>query len=252
MKHQLPEILSKSNIANAPLKYKWNSDIHDDFMGGEKVDNNVKLFKVFSKLNYKANIAMAAAAAEWICYRLATHINFGEIFLRVDALWAAAINVDYIKNTPIAIGIFRPSDQVEGVLWCVVDAYETIMSCILRRSVYITEGSVYLSVLAQYIMPKGDKTYQEWLQNKLRILASKFPCPYDIYSFDGHDREAYDSSSEPPIPRDFIFEDEFDYDKNGLTSCNLFLSELKKENNPYLFSSEELIQRGFSGTPYTL
>ncbi|MCL1917672.1 MAG: hypothetical protein FWG14_05080 [Peptococcaceae bacterium] len=111
---------------------------------------------------------------------------------------------------------------------------------ICNASHYIADRPASFAILAKHIMPKENTFFQEWLQDTLRLLKAKFPCPYDVYNLNFEESEDfYDSSPEHPIPREFLFENDFDYEKNGLISCNSFLSKLDWKNNPYLCPSDE-------------
>ncbi|MCL1917079.1 MAG: hypothetical protein FWG14_02000 [Peptococcaceae bacterium] len=136
-------------------------------------------------------------------------------------------------------------------MWVTSSAIEDLSWNFNNKSFYIHEPIVGIALLAEYITPEK-KLFREWFTDVLKRAAEVYPCRYN-YSDDGvNEKEEYDYSSEPPVFREFFFDSD-SYDEEVVKQrANIFMQSVKDDNNPYLRSSEEMIELGFNGTPYIL
>lgn len=64
--------------------------------------------------------------------------------------------------------------------------------------------------------------------------------------------EDYDLSNEPPIPREFFFEDEFDYQTANIPELlDNFLQNIGYVTyEGFFYTPEQMLENGFKGIPY--
>lgn len=68
---------------------------------------------------------------------------------------------------------------------------------------------------------------------------------------DEYEEKSYDSSEELPIPRQFFWDEDFDYKMTDNSKLlNVFLSSISYKDDPFINSPEKMIKAGFQGTPY--
>lgn len=248
----MPTLLKNMQIENELPKYTWNSDKLIYFMYEVKND---KLTDAVFLLNHKATIGLALAAGEWILWRLSRETNIITTLNPLEAMWAGLID----KRYPLNWENNNEKDRgllVEGPIYVLTSCLQEELSRYQKSSYAINDCVVNIISLARYILPKPHiKTFDNWLSNCLKRSAELFPTQYDVidirWNRKKYEGTSYDSSNEPPIPREFYFELSFDYktaDIKGL--LNQFLNSLDPKTNPYLQSPEEMLKQGFQGTPY--
>lgn len=89
----------------------------------------------------------------------------------------------------------------------------------------------------------------------LKKAALLFPSGYDyseilkdVYTYE---KRKYNSSDEAVIPRQFFWDEDFDYQAAGNAELiNEFLSTLDYKNNEFLNPPKTMLKNGFLGTPY--
>ena len=122
-------------------------------------------------------------------------------------------------------------------------------------------GRVYVAGSGRYVARRVDRNRWESLEKGIivptgdeRIFSAGFRridgfSESDIYR---NDYEAkYDCSADIPVPREFFFDSEFQYSEDTAKPVlNAFLQSLDYDNNPWLCTPEEMLEKGFQGTPY--
>ena len=83
-------------------------------------------------------------------------------------------------------------------------------------------------------------------------MHQTIPCTYNYSDLDFDDKDArYDCSVDAPVPREFFFDQNFEYSEEAAKPVlNAFLQSLDYNNNPWLCTPEEMLEKGFKGTPY--
>lgn len=246
-----PEFFIKNDISKKKLNYSWNKAIKYHLLE----ERNPILMKQLLKLNFKATMGFATAAAEWITWRLENfryqfhNKNMNEERFYIEAQYIGLIDKHYIWNLdteedlPDEDKIETPIYQLDRFSLFVRDWYITTRFGLHHRTCNIL-------MLARHVTEQ-DKLFDDWLVNRLKLAISLFPNK----SVDSENKpiEGYDSSQDPFIPREFFFDMEFDYGKANLLQMqkNLLL-HVNNGKNRYLAPPNEMIKEGFLGIPYQI
>ena len=242
------------NLDNTQNEIEWGKGYHNKFHDVELT--NTSLSNVFKKVGYKAVIGIVVTLTELIQKRLMglfPHINVDcEFSLKIKALWATVINPLYLKSYNFDWEYYDENRILTpyATNWYIL---KFIVRSYVRSSYYIYEYPVNLSLLARHIMP-NKKLFDSWFAATLYKTAKVFPCTYDYAALDSsYNGAKYDCSTDVPVPREFFFDTEFEYSKKAAKhALNVFLKSLDYNNNPWLCTSEEMLEKGFKGTPYTI
>ncbi len=249
----IPNILNTPKFLDAPLDYKWDRKLSDY----HAVDaTNDKLGVALFALNHKSTFGIAAALSEWIYWRLSKHINIPEIVPILEAQWAANIDkrYSYLWEFRDAGKIDAEQRKAYNTIWVMFWILDTPKFAYFERRFFINLNIDKLAILARYISP-DKKMFDAWYDNVFKRAAKLFPAQYDrseiMENRSAYQGKTYDSSGESAIPREFFWDENFDYQTADNTRLiNDFLSGLDYENNPYLNSSDKMLELGFKGTPY--
>lgn len=249
----IPSILNNEAFLDAPLDYKWDENASDFFGVDAK---NVKLGIALWALNHKSTYGLVAALSEWIYWRLSRHINIPTIIPVLESHWASVIDKDYSyywESDEDHI-IRSVHDPVNEPIWTMLYILNAPRGNYYNGRFIINSKVDKLAMLARHITP-GKKLFDNWLSNIIRKGAVFFPAEYDraeiIKCRRLYKGKSYDSSHESAIPREFFFEPDYDYaTADNAQLINQFLSTLDYQNNPYLNSPQDMIEAGFTGTPY--
>jgi len=240
-------------LDNAQSEFDWNRDLATDFSSILLTNN--RLLNVLIRIGYKAVMGVAAALTELIQLRSKNscpHIDVTQEFApKIDALWAAAIDPLYLKSSDFE---YRYIDEngVKSVFssnWFILGY---IAGGYADSSYYIHPFLVNLPMLARHLMPDRN-LFDKWFTETIRKTAETFPCLYSYSDLNWkEDKNAvYDCSDDAPVPREFFFDPEFVYSKEAAKPLlNTFLQSLDYNNNPWLCTPEEMMAKGFKGTPY--
>ena len=233
-------------------KFVWSNDLHHKFTDVLLV--NDRLFEVVSKIGYKAAVGIAVALTELIQETVKDRYPYIDVTQefgpKIEALWAGAVDPLYLRNFGFEYKYYdenggsTPYGSNWGVLFFVAKEY-------IEGSFYIHQYLVNLSMLARHLI-SNKKLFDIWFTETIRKTAEVFPCPYDYDDLDMYDDEAkYDCSADAPVPQEFFFDPEFKYSEDAAKPVlNAFLHSLDYNNNPWLRTPEEMLAKGFNGTPY--
>jgi len=230
---------------------EWKSGLHKKFNDFLLVNN--RLFAVVSKIGYKAVIGVAATLTELITQRTKRFypdIDAQQFAPKIESLWAGAIDPLYLKTFHFGYD-YRDGD---GVIIPFYPNWHVIIYLIgdyMENSYYTHNYLMNLSMLARHLMP-NKKLFDNWFAETMRKTTETFPCLYDYKDLNRNDYEAkYDCSADIPVPREFFFDSEFQYSEDTAKPVlNAFLQSLDYNNNPWLCTPEEMLEKGFQGTPY--
>jgi hypothetical protein len=248
--------LLKMNAVDYPIQYKWDDDEEGRFQ--DLTTGLIAVESPLDKVSYKAAIGMAAALLELIFYRLngrpeMTENMIQDIKWKIDALWMAAIDPRYIRETTFydnKTDVSEPSEgAVYGPLWVALLAVEELAYKLDEKYYHIYVQVIGMALLAEYISPDR-KLFQQWLVNTLQKAMNSFPCGFAYRDFDEDD--AYDYDDEPPVFRDLFFLPGV-YDEDfAVKNAKAFVKSVRKKKNPYLRTPQKMLQLEFDGVPYTL
>ncbi len=251
---QIPQLLDTPEFLDAKLDYKWNSSIEDRMT--EKVSD--KLFDAVCPLNHKAQMGIALAMTEFIYWRLhkfceKENIDLTIPFSFVEAAWPGIIDKQYAISLPPRI--FEETGNVK--IGAVIENTDAFLSYVatgyLNGSYFAYESVPSIIALARHIAPDKD-WFDKWSTDIFSRALKLFPAQYNvddiIFERPTYKKMMYDSSNEPPIPREFFFESGFDYKTADITALNqVYLKNLDLDN-PFLNPTQKMIENGFQGTPY--
>jgi len=245
----IPSILNKPEFYDAPLNYKWETK-STNFFSLEA--HNDKIGRALWSLNQKATFGLATALCEWIYWRLSKHIHRPKINDALEAHWAGIIHQDYFFDWESEEEF--TTDIVEGPIWVMLRCIGYVRENYFSGHFFINYKVPNLVMLARHISPDR-KFFDTWYNGILSKAAELFPPGYDyaeiFRKMDKYDGDVYESSNEPPIPRQFFWDEEYDYETaNNIKTINDFLSNLKYVENQFLNPPDLMIEEGFQGIPY--
>ncbi|XKM12640.1 hypothetical protein RCS94_06335 [Orbaceae bacterium ac157xtp] len=245
---QIPSILNNESFLIDENLISWDETKTDYF--AYKIQND-KLVDQLWKLNHKATVGLATALSEWILWRFSKDHNISVPLNSLEAMWLGLVNKYYL----IDWGYNKSEGETiwSNILWVVFSGQEFIRSNYIHGNYQIQWWVMNLAMLARYITP--NKTlFDNWFNDCLVRLTQFFPTQYnrgDVMDHPKNYPEFYDSSHEPPIPREFFFEPDFDYEKadiDGLLSQ--FMAQVNHINSPFFRKAENMLEKGFVGIPY--
>lgn len=246
---EAPKYIAKSGVIGSATTFKWNDDISIKITS----EANDKILDAIDLSNHKAKMALGALFFEWITRRLEglTVFDISDAYHRLWAAWAGAIDPHYMKPMEVDLSAYpkgiSDTSPPDGALQ---DAYlilDGITSRYKDSEVYLAESTSKMATLANHILPKS-AGFSKWLSETLKKTAQTFPLLVDIDDY--YDNQIYDASNDPPVYRAFFEPDFVHNEENAKQAINEFLQSLDHENNPYLYTAEEMIANGFQGTPY--
>ncbi|MBV9644484.1 MAG: hypothetical protein JO334_13005 [Verrucomicrobia bacterium] len=244
----LPGYIEESGIIGAPIQYEWDSQIELQHFGER--DQNVKLYRAIDRSNYRVKYALGVAVTEWLVWRFHGHANLADIFNRLEAAWANEIHPAYSRTLRFNLTketVFSENPRIDGPLKLITNFLGDIRAHYYNGNIYIADPIVKQVMLAKRVLPP-QKAFEEWLQDRVRAAAEKFPRG-TAYN---RNTEKYDFFREKSVPREF-FDRGFEYSESAALECfRLFLATLDPTKNRYLCSPDEMRERGFSGVPYTI
>ena len=240
------------NLDNSQDEIEWGIGYHDRFH--DRGLTNARLFNILRKVGYKAVAGIVVALTEIIQKKLTglfPNVDVEqEFFLRINALWAAAIDPLYLKTFKFDWKYFDENGVLSpyATNWFIL---RLLMGKYVESSYYVYDYPVNLSLLTRHLMP-NKKVFDNWFAETLRKTAEVFPCSYDPTDLDSSYNDAdYDCSTDAPVPREFFFDPKFEYSEEAAKhTLNAFLKSLDYNNNPWLCTPEEMLAKGFKGTPY--
>jgi len=232
---------------------EWNEGFDRKFK--DFLFENDRLFNIISKISYKATTGVAATLTELIQRKILgcfPNIDCNQFALKIEALWAGAIDPLYLKTFKFG---YEYDDEDEKPTpfssnWFVLIFFTKKY---MEGSFYIHHYLMNLSMLARHLMP-NKRLFDKWFAETMDKTAETFPCSYDYDDLDMGDTEArYDCSDDAPVLREFFFDPEFQYSEEAAKPLlNTFLQSLDYNNNPWICTPEEMLEKGFKGTPYTI
>ena len=247
-----------SNIGSI-LDLEKSPDIIDWNRNHEKKFSNLllandRLFDALKRIGYKAAIGIAVMLTELIQMRLKgvyrnidTDQEFGP---KIESLWAAAIDPLYLKTSEFGDEYYDENNEPTPYVsnWYLM---EFIMYEYTNNSFYIHRYLKNLSMLTRHLMP-NQGLFDKWFAETVRKTTEIFPCSYDYADLDFDDASArYDCSCDAPVPCEFFFSPHFEYSEDTAKPVlNAFLQSLDYNNNPWLCTPEEMLEKGFKGEPY--
>jgi len=243
--YSIPSVISKSGIIGLPFDYEWNGDIAIYFNETEPQERNVRLQRVIDKCGYKACFSMAIALSKWFFHRLEGHVDLNDLWLRIYAMEAGAVDRLYIKTLDYSGNYI--DDQINGPLWSLLCITRNLTRRYVNQWVYMRDCLINMITLFRYIS-NNNNIFDKWVTESFQKIVEIFP-----WEESDPDMKKYDASQDNLVPLSFFFEGNFHYDEERTKNeMNEFLTKLNYKQNPYLRIPNEMKEKGFTGIPYTI
>jgi hypothetical protein len=226
----IPGYIEQSGNVGAPVKHVWEGDGLNHFARESQV-----LQRDFVRITFRGVGAMALGIAEWIAWRFENALPSVDLKDCIEACWAGLIDPLYRNewNWPKVKKIEGP---VEGPSAQACYLLDEVMRLVSLSSNGAASKSIYLVYLARHVLPKKTP-FDNWLKMTLARMAELYPRKSMGPLGPPVPREALDSSFVPEQTPDLL---------------RTFLAGLKPGTNAYLKTPDQMIARGFKGTPYVI
>jgi hypothetical protein len=225
----IPPYLQVPGIQDRRVHYAW-----DDW-NVEAVDMPLEpvLQDVLQRLSQRAIVAFTIATAEWIVHRFGTLSDDPVPSQVIEAAWAQVVNFRYSTHSDIARAEWR--GPVRGPLGTAIRR--------VRFAVQQAENcgepawrAGRASRLAEHVLP-DPAPFVLWRERTLERLQTTSPADSEEKLGEVVPREALDPDAAVAVEQTEML-------------INRFLASLDYRTNPFLASPDEMLQRGFEGTPY--
>lgn len=230
MAFSVPRYISNAGIITDIIEHDWN-ELEMMYL---PVDSRLR--NRIGGISYRGIIALSLGMAEWIIWRLSKFLKDPVPFQLIEALWAAIVDWHYLKWDNIPSWNEYP-DPIRGPLVKTFNFLDQIVG-LVRKKQFASPELLYISEIALHVIP-DPKPFKYWRRFIIQNLNNVYP------------RKDEDILG-PPVPRDFL---ELDFDYNAETARKVlfnYLKSLDHMQNPFLSSPEEMVLKGFTGTPYVL
>ncbi|XXF78244.1 hypothetical protein P2318_00360 [Myxococcaceae bacterium GXIMD 01537] len=200
--------------------YKWSSEL----CSGWTYDGNAALERAIAKLSPQGEMVLLAGVSEWIVWRLmraARAADIQDALLRVEALWAAAIDpalVDMPECTWKVTGTRKEAAQ-GALVFMDMNLQGALADYRLPEDNTVCGFLVAQTLLATHILPKK-KVFKDWFDARLRRLLKLYP----------------DKSRKPapPVARELVLAERTPTLADLQEHQRAFLRSLESSKNPYL------------------
>jgi hypothetical protein len=235
MSLSLPDYIRQAGVVGAPVGYKWDDEDADEFYPEDE-----KISYLLDKICYRGVVALSAGFAEWVAWRLSQPCDARILLQEIEAVLAGIIDWDYVGplgQSPQAPNLKKYRGPECGPIAAAFYLLAQIVSLARKSRFSYPEASV-LSELALYVVPDR-KAYKSWRRSAIRRFTALYP-------------KREDDLVGPPIPREAL-DTLHDYEpQKAAEYLRAFLPGLDPAENPFLRSSDEMVEGGFKGTPYAL
>jgi hypothetical protein len=226
--HHAPRHIAKLDLASHHLRFK------DLRVGRRPID--VELHQTVLRCSPRGALALAAAIAEWVLWRVDGH-HESDTSALVDAMWAIAVHPSYLAPyDPNAIPpAAHPGWKIpaQSAVWHVQAHHYRIVEQMLGL------GEIHdLLAWALHVVPKQFRlTLHEWVREAARFVVDRSPGDPDTFTCITEHRP------DPELQRRFIWgralhRSELDGalldDAARVTAIDEFLRRLDPSQNPHL------------------
>jgi len=220
------------------------------------------LLKSLELKTSSALLSIVAGSVAWAALRLQAFPQGARLGQLAEAIFCFQVDPRYFIVAeefgffPQTDGMALPDAAIEVYPWALC---QDLFSFDDMWPVYPpTIETAQIIHLTRYIMPAGDKSYDRWVEGAIAALdqnapfldSRKEPLP------DGSPEEVYDAEArraigQPLGPSALVPELVFDFETNRAEVAEI-LGRAGLSQNPYLRSSAEMVERGFTETPYRM
>jgi hypothetical protein len=229
---ELTRHLTGSGAKTPEIRFEW-----DDW-NTEAVEERPDdpLVEGLRRVSDRAILALAIGMAEWVAYRFEPLTDDRTPWQFLGAVWAAGVDWRYLSETwDSQTGEEDWSGPVRGALKASMMAIDEVVYS-ARLGGNVTNGARWVSNIATHVLPTAEP-FREWRDRTLERLAVLYPRHEDDLIGEVVPREVLDLEREFRVSETEVL-------------INHFLRSLDHNGNPFLALPEELLQDGFTGTPY--
>ncbi len=230
----IPPDIDATGFRGAPIKFKQDPDA----LRAATMKPAPKIAGWIRASTNQAGLAFSAALVEWVAWRMDGIWQVQILLDFAESLWAAQADPAYAKKIPVPeAGPDLSSHYIRSV-WASANAQRQFVADGLSKHALCVE----LAQVALLVAP-SKKPLNEWVKAALERLYALYPVEKDL-------REDRSDCNGPPVPREALdLSTTFDPDTTD-DALRTFLAALEPTKNPFLATSQEMSDAGFSGTPY--
>lgn len=220
---QAPPDIARAGITAAPILYEWNGDVSDDILWVSGEDHP-SLARALTSLSLRAGMALLAATAEWVAWRLAGLVDTADALQRIEAGYAAAVDPTRVQMPMPGEPFPDDNGAAHGPLKLARMLLSMGFGAFCRGDHEVLARAFAAILLARHVMPgaEAEAAFEAWLADVLRRANLRFP----------HTRAPL--AEQPAIAPSF-FEAGADADDAGLRRrMDDFIASLSPSANPYL------------------
>lgn len=220
-----------SRVGALPVDYEWDTLIGNTFVAARE-DSNPRLSQALEALNIYGAADVYLGAAEWCLARVQQNMPAEDGRLRLEAAWAATVDIRYCQVGEIAPIEVGPDDIWNLPEWRLRRSLTGYIGYLAQgRTAKLRQVALGMILMAEHICGR-DPAIGPWLADMLRKKMASSPRRADDV-----DHKSRDTS--PPTAQELT---EPSRDKR--------LAGLDPTTNPYLRSAVDMAALGFVGNPY--
>ncbi len=245
----IPAHIAAAGIAGRSIDFEWDDNNIRQYYCGE---SNERLNNKIRPLSPRGKLALSAGIAEWVIWRFHGLSDFTDALDYVTAVWAAVIDSRYLSGWRLPEHGTWVGPALEPQ-WIVAHALGRVFGVGQQRWSNTYEVG-YLASVAHHIVGRHE-AYRAWLEaamerlTKLSLIPESTRAFYKTIRHTRAEVDAFDWGA--PVPRAAL-DTTYEYDvARAPADLDAYLRGLDPARNPYLATREELIAKGFEGTPYT-
>jgi len=222
--------LSRANIQDAHLRYKW-----DDWdVQAVCEPEDAALYDRLGRLSHRALMAFTTGCGEWVVYRFEPLSDDDAPRKHMEAAWAGMVDPWYSRywEPPDRLWLGPVRGPLQLAIIFTLEAKVDAEAC----------GDVALSAvraneLTEHVLTDS-RPFSAWREHVLQRLEPLYPYRDDDPSGDVVPREALDPGFDfqPELTEKLVQE---------------YLRSLNPQSNRFLRTASEMLENGFGGTPYS-
>lgn len=253
----IPPYIKAADIVDAPLDFIWKGPL--SHIGPVETVN--KMFDLIASKTTCGMLTQAAGIISWGAWRLKKEADVKILLQMIEASFAFQVHPYYVD--PDGADTYEPedepaaqsaADQLQVLLWEGIDADKY-----WQNYYQPIDSAFHAAYLVRHIMPKNKKkVYSNWLEGMLERIRRIAPKPdedpiEDEEQLSPSEKEAYYARHWGVALPPEVLDLSFDYQHGDREKrIDHFLRQLDWKANPFLRSPDQMLQLGFSGTPYEL
>jgi len=231
----IPAYLQSAKVADKAIDYKWDIRIQNRIVTTD-ADRKPALSKAIGKISAKAAFAFAVACAEWVTVRLSQHTDVADAMLRLQAAWAATVDLRYARlSKPDVVDPDNVDPAADPVYMAMRVLYDAHMRYLAGREDRVYLDALILGVLAEHVAGRNP-VFKRWAPEVLKRASQQHPG------------SAKKATKEPAVARESFDLDPPDKATLAASQANL-LAGLNPARNRYLAPAAALRAAGIKD-PY--